>query len=1156
MSEEPQVRDAEDAAGHVHGQEENAPTFPEDDLTALLSLKASMEPSPPPTESQGYITSETEKPSSSASTPPSPAPSPVSDDGIFVPKFEPSPDTPYPWADGESYPPERRVEILEEAVDVAMRSGQQIVQILRKAETIEGQPKFHDWIKEYEDILKTQKAFSFRVGVSGYTGAGKTTILNALLDYNDLLPSGSEGAATGVVCVVHGNTDTRPTKRFRADVRFRQRREVEEWLELQFQDLRALGARRANKHGDDSDDNGSDSDYREESDNDAADRRGDLGDTDLSEQFAPIRAVWGYEEEALRTMTPADLLASDADIAKLLSTTFTICDGDADTFSDKIKPYLDCTPHPTMTTEACGHEVCLWPLIEHVDLYVPAAVLANGVSLEDLPGLGDAVEMRAKVAHERFNALDATIIVSAAIRAADESVAAKLISDNQAVRLQLDNKLNRHTFCVVVSKTDDLEWEPYLRKSMRAPDGAKVRDHYETFLELRRDAKQLATHRKAALKLQSETAAKCEQLEANNDFRRLGPAKQHLAQLKHQLAEMAREQEDLVAKQAYYSGLLCFECTQARNEKVRRKLQENFLRKKRRLIQSKNGAPLPPDRDGSSNNSNSNNGAAADREDEDSIEVLPVSARAYMRLKQPDASCVNGFPEKNYTGIPALRAWVRRATVPARTQHATALLHRLHVLLGRLKAWFDHEHLEIQSFADPSLVLRQILDPFEETLVENLKICSTDLVRSVERCNPLEDAMTTLSVPARGRAKRFNPKCRKDVLELVERWRLRDPRALDKDKSPAMHVSTHAAIVRRKGGRATIVYTEVTALWTKAFHQTLPQAALVAGNSILEAWDVSLKKISGILPMYFPNQRAYLGQQLAAFRGIRDYVINQVEKAMFEVALKARAVHPTVGVVLERGWRNAFRFWGGGGESDCMALLGILSKGSMMRRQEQLLRFAGNKTTPLIRKAIEGMGKQIQANVTAFQLAVAAIWDDGLAKIKAQIEAMTTDLVGVGHAEQARAASGQDAADSVNNHRADEQASRHTAQQLQSAVNEVILRWHSDWAVPSSFSRLRGSSNGSGKTDDCGGREEGTAVPADYLSEPDEALVEAPSDAEDAAYQPRKKGTRTARVSNKRKNGGSGGGGVDDNPLGEDACSKAPRKKKAKKAAKKAGPTA
>lgn len=174
----------------------------------------------------------------------------------------------------------------------------------------------------------------------------------------------------------------------------------------------------------------------------------------LKPTFEMIRTVFGLGEKDLVSMTTKDLLGSKTDVGKLLGKTKSYHGGDVDELSEKIKPYMDST---TAKHTKSGQEFAAWPLVDKVELFVRSEILRNGVVLVDLPGLADSVESRAAVAERYFSKLAATLIVSPARRAADDSTSVKLMEDHQELRMKLDGRFHHRSYCVAVSMIDHID---------------------------------------------------------------------------------------------------------------------------------------------------------------------------------------------------------------------------------------------------------------------------------------------------------------------------------------------------------------------------------------------------------------------------------------------------------------------------------------------------------------------------------------------------------------------------------------------------------------------------------------------------------------------------------------------------------------------------
>ncbi|EFX00230.1 hypothetical protein CMQ_7232 [Grosmannia clavigera kw1407] len=778
---------------------------------------------------------------------------------------------------------------------------------------------------------------------------------------------------------------------------------------------------------------------------------------DFSEFTDPIFAVWKLEEEDLRSMTTADILTEADPATGFLSTTKSISCQDLETFADEIKPFLDCTPLPGVET-INGGEMQVWPLVQRVDLYVPSPILKNGVVIEDLPGLSDAVTMRANVARERFTALEIAIIVSPVSRAGDEQLASQLISDNEALRMELDGKFTRHNFCVVPSKMDDIPWEQYLKKTLRPAAGTEIHTAHKAYKEICQQLKEIKSKMGAANKeLEEARADRKVLLKCAEDGHEQARVQGSVSSARSKLAELTQRNSNLEARLTYYKGLMTFLCIKARNARVEKKILMDMRRKKARFRKNKTG-PFT----------------------EEAINVLPVSSSSFWNLQNSESTPSPGFPAVEYTGIPALRAWINRATIPARQNHALSILHRLNAVLNVLWTWSMEESLDSRDMVSPKERLEELCTKFKNTLRQNLGEYGDELTARVQQCNPL-------AIPPK---QRFKPQCRSNVIEAVKTWNLLWP---SRPRSPKMHWATHLAIIRRNGKRYTstgagrvtyawmdnmadVVLLGIVEMWNEAFHSKLPAEAEKVKGRIEEIWNRSMFKVRWALPALFPTQLEYLSGQLVAIMELRQLVAHNVENAMFRIAVQAAEIHKLVGEILSKNWSRGF--------FDARKIIG---KGSFGLRQNHFEKLADKNTTPLVKLAMMKMDQQIMANMDHFRQSLDAIWDDGLAKIDNQIDAICQRI--------AQAEQDSDAA---------VETGRSTGLELRKAATPLVIKWQTDWKLPDVIGRMQ-----AGLAD--------AAIPKTYVDEPRGATFDPlSSDGEDWAYEPEPPKPPKRRVYKKR----------------------------------------
>ncbi len=311
-------------------------------------------------------------------------------------------------------------------------------------------------LEQTDKLHESRQNFEVLIGVVGRTGAGKSTILNMLLEIPELLPSSNSEAATSCACRVSWNPDNDPNRKFRAEVAFRSFEDVRRELDEIFATIRQR------QHGNDDDIKDGESPF------DWMQQQAEM-ENGIEEGVKKINAVWGLDEEALETMSPKEILRSNRTILQLLGTIHTIHSEDAEQFAETVKPYLDSSE------TAQGFKA--WPLIKEVKLFVKAPLLEHGAVLVDLPGLSDAVESRAQVAERYRQHLDITAIVTPARRAIDDKTGVQLMSDYQALRMQLDGKYHRKGFCVVVSQVDEIDCDVFIKGHPLAKKDDELREN-------------------------------------------------------------------------------------------------------------------------------------------------------------------------------------------------------------------------------------------------------------------------------------------------------------------------------------------------------------------------------------------------------------------------------------------------------------------------------------------------------------------------------------------------------------------------------------------------------------------------------------------------------------------------------------------------------
>ncbi|CAE6511703.1 unnamed protein product [Rhizoctonia solani] len=287
------------------------------------------------------------------------------------------------------------------------------------------------WFREIESF-KSQASPRTMVAVCGATGAGKSSLLNAVLDDN-IVPTSGMRACTAVVTEI-GYHDKASIA---AEVEFLARSEWKAELEILLEDM--------------------------VEENGKLKRLTDLR-TDAGVAWAKMHAVYpNLRAERMVTMTPDEIIDSKPEIAGILGTIEHIERPNSERFGTAIAKYVDSKDQKRgkdKQTKAPGDrrkgdEPAFWPLIRLVRVWAKSKALSGGAVLVDLPGVADANLARSSIAKEYMKRCDCIWIAAPITRAVDDKTAKDLLGE--AFRTQLMNGNYDASFITfIATKTDDL----------------------------------------------------------------------------------------------------------------------------------------------------------------------------------------------------------------------------------------------------------------------------------------------------------------------------------------------------------------------------------------------------------------------------------------------------------------------------------------------------------------------------------------------------------------------------------------------------------------------------------------------------------------------------------------------------------------------------
>lgn len=210
------------------------------------------------------------------------------------------------------------------------------------------------WIKTIDELLSRPRQKRTIVGVIGNTGAGKSSVINAVLDEERLLPTNGMRACTASATEVCYNDSDDTDQLYRAEIEFIT---ADDWLE----ELEILYGDLLNSEG-------------------KIVRECTNADTDAGRAYAKIKAVYPHvTKDQIERSKPATL-AGDSAVTRVLGTTLQFQTSAANSMYKRLQSYVDSKEKTAKAEKKMEH----WPLIKVVRMYTKASALSTGAVIVDL----------------------------------------------------------------------------------------------------------------------------------------------------------------------------------------------------------------------------------------------------------------------------------------------------------------------------------------------------------------------------------------------------------------------------------------------------------------------------------------------------------------------------------------------------------------------------------------------------------------------------------------------------------------------------------------------------------------------------------------------------------------------------------------------------
>ncbi|KAM0720547.1 hypothetical protein Q7P37_004683 [Cladosporium fusiforme] len=736
-------------------------------------------------------------------------------------------------------------EPLPEKLEAAVRKGITVLSELEEPlRTIPRDPDSRSWLAQIADVRKSATRNRTVIGVVGNTGAGKSSIINAILDEERLVPTNCMRACTAVVTEMSYNESKNETARYRAEVEFVQ---LEDWrreLELLHQEVIDPATKGISKEAKNA-------------------------DTVAGIAYAKIRAVYHKYTKDMLLKSTVDELMNVYGVNSILGTTKRINSSDCESFYQRLQHYVDSkqkfvTGQPGKKKTRYKRELEVWPLIKVVRIYTKSPALATGAVVVDLPGVHDSNAARAAVAESYMKECTGLWIVAPITRAVDDKAAKNLLGTTFKRQLKYDGTYSAVTF--ICSKTDDIsrteaidslqlgdrmrELENQRHRvsqqkhsvkhdRQQAKNHREHRDveilHYDDQLDqweellggledgeiasvpMTPGAKRKRTVGSDDANMFDDQPLTAQQLQGKIDETRMLKriARQDHQKLRERLQILSEELNQLEAQEMQIDADEDAMCIKGRNEWSRGRIQEDFADGIRELDQE-NAAEQDPE------NFDPEQDIRNYKEVARSLPVFCVSSRTYQKLSgrlQKDSK-VCGFSSTAQTEIPQLQEHCLKLTEKGRLAGCRRFLNSVHQILTSLTLWASDDGSDHLSTVQQRLALKSFLQA-------NLCKLSKGIETAADQT--MEDVVDTLRRQLVDSAFAAAAKTAADnAVDTADGWGA-------PLETGGLFWATYKATVRRNGvfhgasGSRNFnteltdpLYKELATPWERAFHRRLP----------------------------------------------------------------------------------------------------------------------------------------------------------------------------------------------------------------------------------------------------------------------------------------------------------------------------------------------
>ncbi|XP_077788779.1 nuclear GTPase SLIP-GC isoform X2 [Podarcis muralis] len=624
----------------------------------------------------------------------------------------------WPYAAGAQSDDPKDWASCEQDVEFQLQECQSVLrEILRSLESLEGIDRLHmeKWREQVASLQKATQMPQTHIAVVGNTGAGKSCLLNALLDEEAVLPTSAMRACTAVVVEVSRADGSSP---YEADVEFLSREEWEKELKALLEDMKDKSGHLKRR---------------------CPDRK-----TEAGAAYSRVKAVYGRVDEL-------EKLEEMQEVTQHLGTVKHVCAETATEFRAAIERFIDS--RTDNLREMKGGE--FWPIVKCVRIRLAKAeVLRTGAVLVDLPGVRDANAARDSVAKEYLKNCRAVWVVASITRAVDDKTAKETLSASVRRQLLMDGLYGSLAF--VCTKSDSFNITDIVRNlDLRGeiqPIEDEVRELDNQKMQAEREKERLYAS------LQQEPPSPWERPGCDASDSAWLQRRHDLLEKEFRISALQRQKE---AKLREISLI----CVRARNTYSKQQIQLEFSASLEDMTRKAASPESEEDGDedleeGDATRSDSGNAGEVESL-RSKLQVFTVSSTEYLKLcgklirdGQPQV-----FHDPQDTEIPALKAFAMRTALKHSMGAAEKLIRDLARVLSQIVNYLTSQRAETDIQESVWQSLQQLPSLLQEAIDGSLRdtrhclegLLFASLAKGISRAKELcQDVVRSWGCPVNG----------------------------------------------------------------------------------------------------------------------------------------------------------------------------------------------------------------------------------------------------------------------------------------------------------------------------------------------------------------------------------------------------------------------